>query len=151
MRLYHLRSCGEASSANPAHVEVNVYSFAVMAICDCRRHFKSTSLYRWPRNIRARPLRRCPHFSSDIWSSAVRHRGVGSLQISSVFVLADSIAALVVAVLVIVVFDPIGNTNRSTCSWIWLLRGCVRASRTAVAQLPGAERVGFSADSELPG
>jgi cation diffusion facilitator family transporter len=86
-----------------AHVEVNVYSFAVMGISVVVDIIISTLLYRAARKHKSQALEAdALHYSSDIWSSAVVIVGLVGFKFFHL-PLADSIAALMVAVLVIVV------------------------------------------------
>jgi cation diffusion facilitator family transporter len=123
-----------------AHVEVNVYSFAVMAISIVVDISRSTSLYRVAKKYKSQALEAdALHFSSDIWSSAVVIAGLLGYKFFGL-VLADSIAALVVAVLVIVVSIRLGIRTVNV-----LLDkappGMRQSIEEAVAQLPGAERL----------
>jgi len=105
-----LATCGyiifeaiERMSGKSAQVEVNIYSFGVMAISILVDISRSTALKRVARKYRSQALEAdALHFSSDIWSSAVVILGLVAYRFFS-FPLADSIAALIVAVLVIIV------------------------------------------------
>lgn len=86
-----------------ARVEVNIYSFAVMAISIIVDISRSRALYRVARKHQSQALEAdALHFSSDIWSSAVVIVGLVAYKFLR-FPQADSIAALIVAVLVIIV------------------------------------------------
>ncbi|MFB3887662.1 MAG: cation-efflux pump [Thermodesulfobacteriota bacterium] len=105
-----LATCGyiiyeaiERIAGKSAHVEVNIYSFAVMGISIIVDISRSKALYRVARKYKSQALEAdALHFSSDIWSSAVVIVGLVAYRYLR-FPLADSIAALIVAVLVIVV------------------------------------------------
>ena len=123
-----------------AHVEVNIYSFAVMAISIVVDISRSTSLYRVAKKYKSQALEAdALHFSSDIWSSAVVILGLIGYKFFGLL-LADSIAALVVAVLVIVVSVRLGIRTVNV-----LLDKAPPGMREnveeVVAQLPGAERL----------
>ncbi len=86
-----------------AHVEVNVYSFAVMGISVAVDIVVSTLLYRTAQKHKSQALEAdALHYSSDIWSSAVVIVGLIGYKYLH-FAMADAIAALIVAILVIVV------------------------------------------------
>ena len=123
-----------------AHVEVNIYSFAVMAISIVVDISRSRSLSRVAKKYKSQALEAdALHFSSDIWSSAVVIAGLVAYKFFGL-VLADSIAALAVAVLVIVVSVRLGIRTINV-----LLDkappGMRQSIEEAVAQLPGAERL----------
>jgi cation diffusion facilitator family transporter len=91
-----------------AHVEVNLYSFAVMGISIVVDVSRSTALYRIAKRHRSQALEAdALHFSSDIWSSAVVIVGLVTYRFLG-FSQADSIAGLMVAVLVIIVSIRLG-------------------------------------------
>lgn len=120
------------------HVDVNVYSFAVMAISIGVDISRSRSLSRVAKKYKSQALEAdALHFSSDIWSSAVVIAGLAAYKFFGL-TLADSIAALAVAVLVIVVSVRLGIRTVNV-----LLDkappGMRQSIEEAVAQLPGAE------------
>jgi len=85
------------------HVQVNVYSFAVIIISIVIDISRSTALRRAAKRYQSQALEAdALHFSSDIWSSAVVIIGLICLKFLK-FPIADTIAALVVTVIVIVV------------------------------------------------
>ena len=105
---YILYEAVERIAGKAAHVEVNLYSFGVMAISIIVDISRSTALYRVARKHRSQALEAdALHFSSDIWSSAVVIVGLVAYKFFG-FSLADSIAALIVAVLVIIVSIRLG-------------------------------------------
>jgi cation diffusion facilitator family transporter len=105
---YIIYEAVERIAGKAAHVEVNVYSFGVMAISIIVDISRSTALYRVARKHRSQALEAdALHFSSDIWSSAVVIVGLVAYKFFG-FSLADSIAALMVAVLVIIVSMRLG-------------------------------------------
>ena len=105
---YIIYEAVERIAGKAAHVEVNVYSFGVMAISIIVDISRSTALYRVARKHRSQALEAdALHFSSDIWSSAVVIVGLVAYKFFGVS-LADSIAALMVAVLVIIVSMRLG-------------------------------------------
>jgi cation diffusion facilitator family transporter len=123
-----------------AHVEVNIASFGVMAISIIVDVSRSRSLSRVAKKYKSQALEAdALHFSSDIWSSAVVIAGLVAYKFFGL-VLADSIAALAVAVLVIVVSVRLGIRTVNV-----LLDkappGMRQSIEEAVAQLPGAERL----------
>ncbi len=86
-----------------AEVEVNIWSFAVMAVSIAVDYSRSRALYRVAKRERSQALEAdALHFSSDIWTSSMVIVGLVAYRFFG-FTLADSLAALVVAVLVIVV------------------------------------------------
>ena len=122
------------------HVEVTIYSFAVMAISILVDISRSTSLYRVAKKYKSQALEAdALHFSSDIWSSAVVIVGLVAYKFFG-FALADSIAALLVAVLVIFVSIRLGmrTVNVLLDKAPAGMRQCIES---AVSQLPGAERL----------
>ena len=142
-----LATCGyiifEASEriiGKTVHVEVNIYSFAVMGISIIVDVSRSTALSRVARKYKSQALEAdALHFSSDIWSSAVVIVGLVAYKFFR-FDLADSIAALIVAVLVIVV------SIRLAIRTINILldkapAGMRERIEDALSQLPGTERL----------
>lgn len=86
-----------------AEIEVNFWSFAVMAVSIAIDFSRSRALYRVARKEKSQALEAdALHFSSDIWSSAVVIFGLVGYKFFK-WHAADSVAALAVAVLVIVV------------------------------------------------
>jgi cation diffusion facilitator family transporter len=123
-----------------AHVEVNIYSFAVMGISVLVDIIVSTSLYRVAKKHKSQALEAdALHYSSDIWSSAVVIFGLVGFKFFH-FPLADPIAALIVAVLVIVV------SMRLAFRTIHVLLDAAPAGlreklEEALSQLPEVERL----------
>ena len=108
-----------------AKIEVNIYSFAVMAISIGIDISRSTALYRVARREKSQALEAdALHFSSDIWGSLVVIVGLIGYKVFG-FMLADSIAALAVAVLVIVVSVRLALRTSTSC-WTGRPRGCAR-------------------------
>jgi cation diffusion facilitator family transporter len=86
-----------------AEIEVNFWSFAVMAVSIIIDISRSRALYRVAKKEKSQALEAdALHFSSDIWSSAVVIFGLVGYRFLH-WRMADSVAALLVAVLVIVV------------------------------------------------
>jgi cation diffusion facilitator family transporter len=105
---YIIYEAVERIAGKAAHVEVNVYSFGVMAISIIVDISRSTALYRVARKHRSQALEAdALHFSSDIWSSAVVIVGLVAYKFFGLS-LADSIAALMVAILVVIVSMRLG-------------------------------------------
>jgi len=105
---YIIYEAVERIAGKAAHVEVNIYSFGVMAISIIVDISRSKALYRVARKHKSQALEAdALHFSSDIWSSAVVIVGLVAYKFFG-FALADSIAALIVAVLVIIVSIRLG-------------------------------------------
>ena len=105
---YIIYEAAERIAGKAAHVEVNIYSFGVMAISIIVDISRSTALYRVARKYRSQALEAdALHFSSDIWSSAVVIVGLVAYKFFG-FSLADSIAALMVAILVVIVSMRLG-------------------------------------------
>ena len=105
---YIIYEAAERIAGKAAHVEVNVYSFGVMAISIIVDISRSTALYRVARKHRSQALEAdALHFSSDIWSSAVVIVGLVAYKFFGLS-LADSIAALMVAILVVIVSMRLG-------------------------------------------
>ena len=123
-----------------AEIEVNIWSFAVMAVSIIIDVSRSTALYRVAKRERSQALEAdALHFSSDIWSSAVVIVGLIGYKFFH-FMLADSIAALVVALLVVVV------SVRLAIRTVDVLldrapRGMRQAIEAAVLQIPGVQRI----------
>lgn len=85
------------------HVEVNVFSFAVMVISIVVDYSRSRMLYKVARQTKSQALEAdALHFSSDIFSSLVVIVGLVGYRFFHL-PLADPLAALVVSVLVIVI------------------------------------------------
>jgi cation diffusion facilitator family transporter len=100
---YIIYEAMERIAGKSAHVEVNIYSFGVMAISIIVDISRSRALYRVARKHKSQALEAdALHFSSDIWSSAVVILGLVAYRFFG-FSVADSIAALMVAILVIIV------------------------------------------------
>ena len=100
---YIIYEAMERITGKSAHVEVNIYSFGVMAISIIVDISRSRALYRVARKHKSQALEAdALHFSSDIWSSAVVILGLVAYRFFG-FSVADSIAALMVAILVIIV------------------------------------------------
>jgi len=96
-------------------VEVSIWSFIIMGISIAVDYTRSRRLYKAARKFRSQALEAdALHFSTDIWSSAVVIIGLIGLTISNSIPglnwmsKADSIAALVVAVIVIYVSGELG-------------------------------------------
>jgi cation diffusion facilitator family transporter len=105
---YIIYEAVERIAGKAAHVEVNVYSFGVMAISIIVDISRSKALYRVARKHKSQALEAdALHFSSDIWSSAVVIVGLVAYKFFG-FSLADSIAALMVAILVVIVSMRLG-------------------------------------------
>ena len=105
---YIIYEAAERIAGKAAHVEVNIYSLGVMAISIIVDISRSTALYRVARKHRSQALEAdALHFSSDIWSSAVVIVGLVAYKFFG-FSLADSIAALMVAILVVIVSMRLG-------------------------------------------
>jgi cation diffusion facilitator family transporter len=93
----------ERLAGKAAHVEVNLYAFGVMAVSIAVDLSRSASLYRVAKKHKSQALEAdALHFSSDIWSSAVVIVGLLAYRFLG-WGQADSMAALAVAVLVIIV------------------------------------------------
>ncbi|MDI6740833.1 MAG: cation diffusion facilitator family transporter [Candidatus Edwardsbacteria bacterium] len=126
--------------ARHADIEANVWSFAVMAVSIIIDVSRSSALYRVAQKEKSQALEAdALHFSSDIWSSAVVIVGLIGYKFFG-FMLADSIAALIVAVLVIVV------SIRLAVRTVDLLpdrapHGMKQAVEDAVRAIPGVRRI----------
>lgn len=137
---YIIFEASERIIGKTVQVEVNIYSFAVMGISIIVDVSRSTALSRVARKYKSQALEAdALHFSSDIWSSAVVILGLVTYKFFR-FHLADSIAALIVAVLVIVV------SIRLAIRTINVLldkapAGMRERIEDAVSQLPEAERL----------
>lgn len=123
-----------------AAIEVNFWSFAVMAISIVIDFSRSRALYRVARKEQSQALEAdALHFSSDIWSSMVVIFGLVGYKFLK-WQEADSVAALVVAGLVIVV-----SVRLALRTLDMLLdrapRGLGPALERAVAEVPGVKRV----------
>lgn len=123
-----------------SQVEVNIYAFAVMGISIIVDISRSTVLYRVAKKHRSQALEAdALHFSSDIWSSAVVIVGLIAYKFFR-FPLADSIAALMVAVLVIIVSIRLGIRTVD----VLLDRapsGMRQEIEGALRQIPGMEKL----------
>ncbi len=100
---------------NPAKVEASVWSFVVMATSMVIDINRSKMLYKAARKYNSQALEAdALHFSTDIWSSAVVILGLIGVTLARFFPgldwmhTADSLAALVVAVIVIYVSAELG-------------------------------------------
>jgi len=130
----------ERLAGKSARVEVNFYSFAVMGISIMVNSWRSTALYRTARRHKSQALEAdALHFSSDIWSSVVVIIGLVTYRFLG-FPWADSIAALIVAALVIIVSIKLGTRtvdvllDRSPA-------GVRQKIRDAVIRIPGIEKL----------
>ncbi len=121
-------------------VEVNVYSFAVMAISIVIDISRSRALYRAAKRHRSQALEAdALHFASDIFSSLVVIAGLAGYAYLD-FPLADAMAALVVSALVIIVSLRLGLRTIN----VLLDRapdGLHRRIRRAVEDIPGVTGV----------
>ena len=137
---YIISEAVERMAGKSSHVEVTVYSFAVMAISIIVDISRSKALYRVSRKHKSQALEAdALHFSSDIWSSAVVIFGLVAYRFFG-FSQADSIAALVVAVLVIVV--SIRLALRTIDALLDRAPAGMRQRiREALSQAPGLERI----------
>ncbi|MBI3912910.1 MAG: cation-efflux pump [Chloroflexi bacterium] len=97
------------------HVDPNAWAFAVMAISIAIDFSRSRALSRMAKKYSSQALEAdALHFSTDIWSSAVVIIGLALVKVGeiigaeSIFVRADAIAALVVALIVIGVSFRLG-------------------------------------------
>ncbi|HTY09317.1 MAG TPA: cation-efflux pump [Candidatus Edwardsbacteria bacterium] len=123
-----------------AEIEVNVWSFAVMAVSIVINVSRSTVMYKVARREQSQALEAdALHFSSDIWSSAVVIVGLAGYKFLH-WALADSVAALAVAVLVIVVSIQLALRTLDM-----LLdrapRGMKQAIEGAVRGIPGVQSI----------
>jgi cation diffusion facilitator family transporter len=124
-------------------VEVNIWSFAVMIISIVVDYSRSRMLYRVARKHNSQALEAdALHFSTDIWSSSVVLVGLSLLLLSRRFSLlaslrsADSIAAILVAVICLYVIYKLGL--RTILALLDTApAGMDRAITTAVESLPG--------------
>jgi len=96
-------------------VEASVWSFIIMGISIIIDYTRSRRLYKTARKYKSQPLEAdALHFSTDIWSSSVVILGLIGLAIANSYPgldwmhKADSIAALVVAIIVIYVSSELG-------------------------------------------
>ena len=130
----------ERITSKSTHVEVNIYSFMVMGISIIVDISRSKALYRMAKKYKSQALEAdALHFSSDIWSSAVVIIGLVSYKYLR-FPLADSMAALIVAVLVIIVSIRLGIRTIN----VLLDRapmGNHQEMMEAIRQIPGIERL----------
>ncbi len=138
--VYIIVEAVERMAGKSAHVEVNIYAFAVMGISIVVDISRSTALYRVAQKHRSQALEAdALHFSSDIWSSAVVIVGLAAYKFFG-FPLADSIAALMVAVLVIVVSIRLAVRTANAL----LDRapvGMREKIEEALSQIPGTEKL----------
>jgi cation diffusion facilitator family transporter len=123
-----------------AEIEVNFWSFAVMSVSIVIDVSRSRALYQVARKEKSQALEAdALHFSSDIWSSAVVILGLVGYKFFG-WILADSIAALVVAVLVIVV-----SVRLALRTLDMLLdrapQGLKPSIERAVGDIPGVKRI----------
>jgi len=137
---YIIYEAVERITGKSAHIEVNIYSFAVMGISIVVDISRSTALYRIARKHKSQALEAdALHFSSDIWSSAVVIVGLVAYKFFA-FPLADSIAALIVAILVMIVSIRLGVRTVNV-----LLdqapAGVRQRIEEALSQIPGTERL----------
>jgi cation diffusion facilitator family transporter len=102
-------------STKSVDIEVTVWSFAVMATSIVVDVSRSRVLYRAARKFNSQALEAdALHFSTDIWSSAVVLLGLAAVLVSdrmpalSALRYADSVAAIVVAVIVLYVIYQLG-------------------------------------------
>ena len=99
----------------PVDVEVSIWAFVVMATSIIIDYSRSRILYRAARKYNSQALEAdALHFSTDIWSSSVVILGLGCVLIARRFPQfaflkeADSVAALIVALIVIYVSYQLG-------------------------------------------
>jgi cation diffusion facilitator family transporter len=90
------------------HVDVNFWSFFVMIVSIAVDYSRSKALYRVARKHKSQALEAdALHFSTDIWSSSVVILGLILTLVK--LPLADSVAALVVAIIVVFVSISLGK------------------------------------------
>ena len=95
-------------STGETHIEVNFWSYFVISLAIVIDYGRSRALYRVARKYNSQALEAdALHFSTDIWSSAVVLLGLVAAQFG--FFFADSVAALVVALIVIGVSVRLGK------------------------------------------
>ncbi len=99
----------------PMEIEVSIWAFVVMATSIIVDYSRSQSLYRAARKYNSQALEAdALHFSTDIWSSSVVILGLGCVLLARKFPAlaflkqADTLAALVVAFIVIYVSYQLG-------------------------------------------
>lgn len=98
----------ERLTGKAVHVEVSFWSFFVMAVSIVVDYSRSKALYRVAKKFNSQALEAdALHFKTDIWSSSVVLLGL-SLTLVNVPI-ADSIAALIVAVIVVFVSLELGK------------------------------------------
>ena len=93
-----------------AHVEINIYSFGVILVSIFVDYHRSHALKHVAEKTNSQALEAdALHFSSDIWSSLVVLLGLASTALG--WAQAESIAALLVAALVIIVSCKLGKRS----------------------------------------
>jgi len=103
---------------NQVSVEVNVWSFAVMIISIIIDRSRSNMLYKAARKYNSQALEAdALHFRTDIWSSSVVIFGLALVKLGeyypalSVLSMADSVAAIIVAIIVVTVSFELGKRS----------------------------------------
>ena len=126
-------------SGGGAHIEVNVWAFLVIAVAIAIDLTRSRSLSRVARRYRSQALEAdALHFSSDVWSSLVVLGGLVCVSFGYMWV--DSVAAILVAILVLFVSYRLG---RRTIDALMdrVPEGMSETIRTAMEQVEGVAEV----------
>jgi len=123
----------------PGNVDANIWAFGVIALSIVVDFFRARALTRTARKTSSHALEAdALHFSSDLWASLAVLAGLAGVRLG--FPQADSIAALVVAVLICIAGWRLGRRTIDTLTDA-APRGAASRIRAVAARVPGVVSV----------
>jgi cation diffusion facilitator family transporter len=129
----------ERLSGSPAHVDANIWAFGVIALSVVVDFFRARALTRTARKTSSHALEAdALHFSSDLWASLAVLVGLGGVRLGLPW--ADTVAALVVAVLICIAGWRLGRRTIDTLTDT-APRGAAGQIRAVAARVPGVVSV----------
>jgi len=121
------------------HVDANAWAFGVIAVSIAVDFFRSRALARTAKETSSQALEAdALHFSSDLWASAAVLVGLAGVRLG--FAQADSVAALIVAVLILVAGWRLGRRTIDTLTDT-APRGLAERITALAARVPGVVMV----------
>jgi cation diffusion facilitator family transporter len=129
----------ERLSGSPAHVDANIWAFGVIALSIVVDFFRARALTRTAKKTSSHALEAdALHFSSDLWASLAVLVGLAGVRLGLPW--ADSVAALVVAVLICVAGWRLGRRTIDTLTDT-APRGVAGEVRATAERVPGVVSV----------
>lgn len=123
----------------PEHVDANIWAFGVIALSVVVDFFRARALTRTARKTSSHALEAdALHFSSDLWASLAVLVGLGGVRLGLPW--ADTVAALVVAVLICIAGWRLGRRTIDTLTDT-APRGAAGQISAVAARVPGVVNV----------